>query len=144
MTVPGDRPVALVQSVDKGWARLTWDYDSKGKLRQRCYFVPDGKGGCALQRRADAADHTLEQAYFTPEGRPSLDKDGNSHRWTARYDERGNCIETACFGLDDKPCLHKDSVHRWTDRRRGRRQGVPRLNAHSGAPRPPQTPAASS
>ena len=77
--------------------------------------MPDGKGGCALRRRVDAADHTLEEAYFTPEGRPTLHSDGN-HRFTARYDERGNRVEQAYFGLDGKPCLVKDGYHRVTFR----------------------------
>ena len=108
------RPKARVdEGIFKGCARLTWEYDAKGKLRQRGYFVPDGKGGCLLRRRADAADHTLEEASFTPEGRPTLHKDGY-HRWTARYDERGNRVEVAYFGLDGKPCLHKQGYHRAT------------------------------
>ena len=46
--------------------------------------------------------HTLEEAFFTSEGRPTLHKDGY-HRFTARYDERGNRAETSYFGLDGKP-----------------------------------------
>src|SRR5262249_150572 len=91
------------------------EYDGKGNLRECCSFVPDGKGGCVLQRRVDAAGHTLEEAYFSSEGRPILSKDGN-HRWTARYDERGNQIEGANFGLEGKPCLPRKGHHRWTGR----------------------------
>ena len=110
------RPTARVDEVPfKGCARLTWEYDDKGELRQRCYFVADGKGGCVLRRRADAADRTLELAFFTPEGRPTLHKDGN-HRFTARFDKRGNQVERAFFGLDGKPCLIKNGYHRFTNR----------------------------
>ena len=116
-----DRPRALAQGVYRGFARLTSDYDSKGKLRQRGYWVPDGKGGCVLCRRADAADRTLERVYFTPAGRPALNREG-IHRLVFRFDERGNRIEGAFFGLDGKPCLYRDGNHRWTARydQRGR------------------------
>jgi hypothetical protein len=110
----------------KGCARQTWEYDGQGKLRQRSYFVPDDKGGCALRRRADAANRTLEYAYFTSQGRPTLHQDGY-HRWTNRYDERGHRVEGAYFGLDGKPCLHKNGHHRWTARydERGRLTDTP-------------------
>jgi len=75
--------------------------------------VPDGQGGCALRRRADDADRTLEQAFFTPEGRPTLHPNG-FHRLTFRYDEQGRLVEMANFGLDGKPCLDKDGFHRST------------------------------
>src|SRR5262249_27676745 len=39
------RPVARVdEGAYKGCAKLTWEYDDQGKLRECGYFVPDGKG----------------------------------------------------------------------------------------------------
>ena len=125
-----------------GDAKRTWEYDSKGNLRQRCYFVPDGKGSCVLRRRADAAYRTLEYAYFTPDGRPTLHKDGY-HRWTALYDERGKAVEVASFGLNGKPCLCKEGYHRetrtydtrgnWTEQAYFDEQGRPMVNRHGVA-----------
>src|SRR5439155_22627650 len=57
----------------------------------------------------------VEMAYFGQDGKPCLHKEGY-HRFTDRYDERGNRIEQAYFGLDGKPCLHKEGYHRLTAR----------------------------
>ena len=36
------------------------------------------------------------------------------HKWTAQYDALGNEIETAFFGSDGQPVLHKNGNHKWT------------------------------
>ena len=34
------------------------------------------------------------------------------HKWTNRFDERGNQVEESYFGIDEKPSLHRNGLHR--------------------------------
>src|SRR5204863_51794 len=79
---------------NKQYARLTKRYDEKGTVQETAYWIVDDKGQYVLSRRTDGNNREIEGAYFTPAGRPTIGKAGD-HRWTHRYDERGNAVEGA-------------------------------------------------
>jgi hypothetical protein len=105
------KPVVMTS----GYARLTRTHDAQGTYQGQTQWVVDTNGAYVPSRRLDARGKTLEQWYFTPDGRPTRHEDG-CHRWTAKYDERGNAVEVAYFAVDGKPTKHKVYCHRWTAR----------------------------
>ena len=97
-----------------GFARQELDLDDKGKLREQRDFVVNGAGEYLLKMRIDAQRRVLEEAAFAG-GKPVNYKNMNHHRVTFRYDEAGNCVESASFGIDGRPALGSNGAHRWVD-----------------------------
>src|SRR5262249_13398373 len=71
-------------------------FDAEGRPMR----TSDGSHSCLWHFDSQWSKY-LAEAYFGLDGKPCLHKDGY-HRWTARYDERGNRIEEAYFGGDEK------------------------------------------
>jgi tRNA A-37 threonylcarbamoyl transferase component Bud32 len=92
------------------WARVVTKYDPSGLVTERTWWSADPEGRLWLSERQDGKQRVLEEANFTADGRPQVWPEGY-HRWTARYDTRGNQVEVAHFGLDGTPVV-TNHVHR--------------------------------
>ena len=108
---------------EEGNAILRLEYDEEsGNLRGTKFFDVNGNitrvnDGYAETKMWDYDDNgnAGTQAYFGPDGKPALHKDGY-HKFTSRYNERGNRIEGRFFGLDNQPILSKAGYHVWKAR----------------------------
>jgi hypothetical protein len=103
-------------NVKDGHTRITTKFDKRDKVVETGFWFLDARGAVVLKQRLDANNRVLEQANFTPEGQPFADLLNGYHRWTNRYDDKGNVTELAYFGLDNKPCLDMFKIHRYTNR----------------------------
>ena len=105
---------------EEGNAILRLEYDEEsGNLLGMKFFDVNGNitrvnDGYAETKMWDYDDNgnAGTQAYFGPDGKPALHKDGY-HKFTSRYNERGNRIEGRFFGLDNQPILSKAGYHVW-------------------------------
>jgi tRNA A-37 threonylcarbamoyl transferase component Bud32 len=94
------------------FARRTLKYDAAGKLLDITYWVLDHTGALVFERRRDDKYHVLEQALYTPDGKPRFDEDG-VHRWISEFDDQGRVVGVSALGVDGKPALYKQGYHRW-------------------------------
>ena len=84
--------------------------DANGKLRAneqwfaKVVLVRDGNG--TIQK----------EAYFGETGVPTIRRDSGAASLSQRYDEHGNLVETAYFGVDDKPTSDENGVARRTEK----------------------------
>jgi hypothetical protein len=111
----------MVDEAGNAILRLEYDEES-GNLRGTKFFDVNGNitrvnDGYAETKMWDYDDNgnAGTQAYFGPDGKPALHKDGY-HKFTSRYNERGNRIEGRFFGLDNQPILSKAGYHVWKAR----------------------------
>jgi hypothetical protein len=102
---------------DDGYARLGRVVDGDGRVVQEAYFGTDGKpviakGGFAKGvLRYDDLGREIERFYYGVSGEPIIGKDDNAYyRGTRKLDSRGNVLEFATFGVDDKPIEVVDSA----------------------------------
>ena len=65
-----------------------------------------------IRKVRDELGRIVEEAYFDPDGKPTLHKNG-FHKFTALYDERGNRIEERYFGPENQPVPSKAGYHLW-------------------------------
>ena len=99
-----------------GAARRTKRYDERGLQRRDDVLRPRGQAGAAQGSRAwpgslpaTTRAATRSRADFSvPDGRPMLNASWGAAGLTYRYDERGNVVEEAYFGIDGQPVLRKD------------------------------------
>lgn len=95
----------------EGESRVTWEYDAAGALKETRWWTLTHEGKLALLSRTDARGKMLEQVLFDAKGRPELHETEGWNRIRIKYDSAGNAIETAMFGLDDKPVALKGNTH---------------------------------
>jgi MTH538 TIR-like domain (DUF1863)/PDZ domain len=84
--------------------------DAKGLLRANEQWFAK----VALVR--DAKGNIEKYSYLSETGAPTIRRDYGVASLTRKYDELGNVVETAYFGVDGKPALDKNGVARWTAR----------------------------
>jgi hypothetical protein len=97
-----------------------WVFLSSNEARrvEEAYFDVAGKPvagaeGCPRWVWSQEGPQELRGAGFDAERRPMRTSDGN-HSCLRRFDgQSGKCLAAAYFGLDGKPCLHKEGYHRW-------------------------------
>ena len=75
-------------------------------------MVDRDSGFHRISKVRDELGRVVEEAYFDPDGKPTLHKNGY-HKFTARYDDRGNRIQERYFGLDNQPILSRAGFHLW-------------------------------
>jgi eukaryotic-like serine/threonine-protein kinase len=108
------KPVMLRQ----GYAKRTRHYDGGGQVIEEAYFDTDGKpaisedGYARIAKAYDALGHIVGWARFGAQGEKVIGtkEDEDYHRAAVVPDERGNRLEFAAFGPDDKPMLLKKAI----------------------------------
>jgi len=97
-----------------GAHRVEHVVDAHGMETERRYFDPGGqpmavKGIGIVRSKYDAFGNTIEDAYFTLEGRPALDPEAEAALVRKKRDESGNEIERQRF--DEQGKLVVDAPH---------------------------------
>jgi hypothetical protein len=107
---------------DGGVFGARYAHDERGLVVRQTYLGKNGEPAthglakyATETTRYDDKGSPIEQAYFGPDDRPTLNKDGVA-RVRMQYDERGNRTELAFFGPDGQPTLHRIGAHRVTAR----------------------------
>ena len=101
------KPVML----KKGYASRTRRYDDNGQVVEEAYFGTEGEpvlsedGYARITKTYDALGHLTGWAHFGVHGEKVIGTKEDYHRAKVVHDERGNRLEFAAFGLDDKPVL---------------------------------------
>jgi YD repeat-containing protein len=103
----------------EAWSRLVDEYDGRGNLTTRRWLDVEGKPtfnaviGAAVQRFEYSANgFILSVAGFDTTDAPVLERSG-CHRMAYKRDAAGRELESACFGVDDRPAtLRNAGVHR--------------------------------
>jgi len=97
--------------------------DAKRQLLLEASFTNEGKpslfdkgGHHYYTQKWDEAGHVTETAFFGPkEGQKVLRADSGTHRWEARFDEWGNHVASAHYGVNNEAVAHLElGGHRWT------------------------------
>jgi YD repeat-containing protein len=98
------------------------EHDSRGLLVRQTWLDARGQPTRHSRTRVgvlafayDERGNRIEEAYYAPDGRPCLDRDG-FHKGVGRYDERGNVVQEACFDVAGRPCLSRSGYHQRTRR----------------------------
>jgi len=94
-----------------GYAKISYDYDNTGHLRERIIWRTNHRGELVVSKRSDAHMNPLELATFAADGRPILNADGH-HRILIRYNDFDKPTEYRLFGVDGKPiAVGPDKAH---------------------------------
>jgi hypothetical protein len=108
------KPVMLKQ----GYAKRTRRYDDGGQVIEEAYFGTEGEpvisedGYARIVKVYDALGHLVEWAHFGTQGEKVIGTKEDYHRAKLVLDERGNRLELAFFGPNDKPMLRKEGYFR--------------------------------
>jgi hypothetical protein len=104
--------------LNKGYAKRTQRYDDDGNVIEEAYFGSDGEpvlsedGYARITTTYDALGHMTGWAHFGVHGEKVIGTKEQYHRAKVVPDERGNRLEFAVFGPNDKPLLLKDGYSR--------------------------------
>jgi hypothetical protein len=74
----------------------------------------DDNGVWVCRYEHDGRGLVTRVTYLGPDGKPILHRRERIAGSASDYDERGNEVEWACFGVDGRPCANKDGYHRIT------------------------------
>jgi hypothetical protein len=101
--------------IKDGYAKATADYDERGnQVAWACFGLHDkpaidkADGTHSVKKSYDSRGNCVAWEYCGVDGKRCLTKDGYAKE-TAIYDERGNRIEEAYFGLHDEPVIDQSS-----------------------------------
>ena len=93
-------------------------YDQQGNVIEWRYSDTENRasltkdGYAKVTMKYDDVGNLIEEGDFDTEGRPAVERSTGSHKRKAMYDARGNCTNTAYFGVNDQPCLTIDGYAR--------------------------------
>jgi hypothetical protein len=108
------KPIIL----QNGYARRTRHYDDGGRVIEEAYFGTEGQpvvskdGYARIATVYDALGHIIESTHFGVHGEKVIGTTEDYHRAKVAPDERGNRLEFAAFGPDDKPMQKRDGYFR--------------------------------
>jgi hypothetical protein len=110
-------------NVKEDYARITSRYDPNGALVEKAFFGATGQpvlideGFARVKNVNDELGRVIEQAFFGVRGEPVIGtKDHRYHRGKYVLDDRGNWLEFATFGIDEKPMNVKEGYAKITRR----------------------------
>ena len=104
--------------IKKGYAKRTRRYDDNGQVTEEAYFGTEKEptlsedGYARIVKTYDALGHLTEWAHFGVQGEKVIGTKEVYRSAKVVHDERGNRLEFAVFGPDDKPMLLKDGYSR--------------------------------
>jgi len=104
--------------LNKGYAKRKRRYDESGDVVEEAYFGTEGEpivsedGYARIVKAYDTLGHIIEWAHFGVHGEKVIGTKEHYHRARVVDDERGNQLEFAAFGPDDKPTLLKEGYSR--------------------------------
>src|SRR5271166_1650136 len=108
------KPVMIKQ----GYASRTRSYDDSGHVTEEAYFGTEGEpilsedGYARITKMYDSLGHVIGWAHFGAQGEKVVGTKEHFHRAKVVLDERGNQLEFAAFGPDDKPTLLEEGYFR--------------------------------
>ncbi len=105
-----------------GYHELRLEHDKLGRQVGGSGFGVNGEpvqmaeGYHGIRYVFDSASRLTESMLFDPGGKPARHPKDFWHRCVSKYDDRGNMVELAYFGVDGKPVADADGVSRtmWT------------------------------
>jgi hypothetical protein len=96
-----------------GYAKTTAQYDERGnQVEWACFGLGDeptidqSVGNHMVKYTYDESGNCTASELLGVDGKPCLIKNGYAKE-TVKYDERGNQVEWACFGLSDEPRINQ-------------------------------------
>jgi YD repeat-containing protein len=106
-----DKPIRTKE----GHARVTRLFDAQGRLIVETFWVLDNRKALVIGKSRDARGNILEEAYFSADGKPTVDRLG-VHRFKARYNQSGNRIEETYFDPEGRAVARPDGLAKITMR----------------------------
>ena len=110
-----DKPVVVPGF---GVHEFRYGYDSYGRENEVTCFDDKGApvvstdGFHKMVSELNERGMLTRSRLFGATGEPMLHTQYFWHRQDYQYDDRGNIVETSCFGTKDQPILSKEAVHR--------------------------------
>ena len=103
-----------IASVVDGVVGYAWEYDNAGNTTKTIHL--DANGNPAISSYGYAVEETdydifgreTESRWLDAEGNPALESDSGCAGWRCIRDIYGNITNRVWFGLDGKPCRHKE------------------------------------
>lgn len=99
--------------ISEGYAGIKRVYDERGNILEEVDYGLDkqlANGRLLIRYKYDSHDNQTEYAVFDKNGNAVLNSSG-IHRQVNKYNDRNQCVENICYGVDGKPKAVANDVY---------------------------------